>query len=138
MPHQEVPGYVDPRLVLLVDDDIDVRNAECDLLESEGWRVVAAGDGREALDLLRAGTRPSVIVLDLTMPRMDGWDFRQAQRADRELKDIPVIVTTAAGFSAETIRSQFGDVQFLRKPLDPASFLEAVDHCCKSDRRPPP
>jgi CheY-like chemotaxis protein len=99
--------------------------------------VVTAGDGREALDLLRAGLRPSVIVLDLTMPRMDGWDFRHAQMADRDLKDIPVIVATAAGFSAETIRSQFGDVQFLRKPLDPTTFLDVVAQCRQSGRRPP-
>lgn len=121
---------------MLVDDDVDVRTAAGDLLESEGLTVVAAGDGREALDLLQAGLRPSVIVLDLTMPRMDGWDFRHAQRGDRDLKDIPVIVATAAGFSSETIRRQFGDVHFLRKPLDAATFLKVIADCCQSGRRP--
>ena len=77
MPPQQSPGQAAPApalsgAVLLVEDDVDVRNAACDLLESEGSTVIAAGDGREALDLLRAGLRPSVIVLDLTMPRMDG------------------------------------------------------------------
>jgi CheY-like chemotaxis protein len=137
-PRQAAPAATLNRVVLLVEDDIDVRNAAGDLLESDGLTVIAAGDGREALELLRAGLRPSVIVLDLTMPRMDGWDFRQAQISDRELKDIPVIVATAAGFSAETIRKQFGDVHFLRKPLDPATFLDVVAHCCQSRRRSPP
>ena len=121
-------------LVLLVDDDINVRDAMGEILEGEGLSVVVAGDGREALDLLRAGPKPSVIVLDLTMPRMDGWDFRQAQVADPNLKDIPVIVATASGFSAETIRSQFGDVHFLDKPFDPATFLDLIARCCQPGR----
>ena len=132
---QVAPAAALSGAVLLVEDDADVRNAVCDLLGSEGLTVVAARDGREALDLLLAGLRPSVIVLDLTMPRMDGWDFRQAQMGDRDLRDIPVIVATAAGFSAETIRTQFGDVQFLRKPLDPVTFLEVVASCCQPYRR---
>jgi len=140
MAYQESPGLAAPAeapsgVVLLVEDDFDVRNAETELLESEELRVVGAGDGREALDLLRRGLRPSVIVLDLTMPVMDGWDFRQAQMADRDLKDIPVIVATAGGFSAEAIRRQFGEAQFLRKPLDPATFLDVVAAYCESGRR---
>ena len=125
-------------LVLLVEDDLDVREAMADLLACEGLRVVVAGDGREALDLLQAGLRPSVIVLDLTMPRMDGWEFRQAQTADHDLKDIPVIVVSAGGFRAETIQSELGDVQFLAKPFQPVTFLDAIAHCCRSGRRPPP
>ena len=74
----------------------------------------------------KAGLKPSSIVLDLTMPRMDGWEFRQTQMADRELKDIPVIVATAADFSDETIQRQFGNVPFLRKPFDPETFLNVI------------
>jgi CheY-like chemotaxis protein len=118
-------------IVLVVEDDSALRNAVSELLESEGLTVVAAGDGREALTLLRAGLRPSVIVLDLTMPGMDGWDFRHAQMADRDLRAIPVIVATAAGFSAETIRIQFGDVRFLRKPLETPTLLAMIAQCCQ-------
>jgi CheY-like chemotaxis protein len=124
-------------LVLLVEDDPDVRDATGDLLECEGFGVVFAGDGREALDLLHAGLKPSVIVLDLTMPVMDGWDFRAAQLADRDLKDIPVIVVSAGGFRAEKIRSDLGDVQFLAKPFDPLTLVAAIAHRCQSGRRPP-
>ena len=60
------------------------------------------------------------------MPRMDGWAFRQAQMDDSELKDIPVIVATASGSRAETILSQFGNVKFLRKPFDPATFVAMI------------
>jgi CheY-like chemotaxis protein len=124
-------------LVLLVEDDLDVREAMADLLACEGLRVVVASDGREALDLLQAGLRPSVIVLDLTMPRMDGWDFRHAQMADPNLKDIPVIVVSAGSVRAEKVRSDLGDVQFLGKPFVPATFLDVIARCCQSNRRRP-
>jgi CheY-like chemotaxis protein len=142
VPPQESPSQTPPVaaldvLVLLVEDDLDVREAMADLLAGEGLRVVVAGDGREGLDLLRAGLRPSVIVLDLTMPRMDGWDFREAQMADRDLKDIPVVVVSAGGFRAEKIRSDLGDVQFLGKPFEPVTLLDAIAHCCQAGRQPP-
>lgn len=126
-----------PGIVLLVEDDLALQDSVCDLLESEGFDVVGANDGREALDLLRVGLRPSVIVLDITMPRMDGWDFRHVQMADLNLRDIPVIVTTSAGFRTENIRSQFGDVHFLPKPLDAGAFLATLTLYCRPHPRSP-
>jgi len=117
--------------VLLVEDDSAVRDATSELLEDEGFSVVAAGDGRDALDLLRAGLRPAVIVLDLMMPRMDGWDFRHVQMADQSLREIPVIVVTAAGFSATAFRSQFPGAQFIPKAADPLVLLEAIVRACQ-------
>jgi CheY-like chemotaxis protein len=117
--------------VLLVEDDSAVRNATSELLEDEGFSVVTASDGRDALDLLRAGLRPAVIVLDVMMPRLDGWDFRHIQMADQRLKDIPVIVVSASGFSAEAIRSQFGGAQFIPKPIDPVDLVDAIVRACQ-------
>ena len=94
--------------VLIVDDDSAVRTALKELFETEGYTVVLAANGRAALNRLMEGFRPSVVLLDLMMPVMDGWDFRTQQLREPALKDIPVFIITAAGFSNETIRAQFG------------------------------
>jgi CheY-like chemotaxis protein len=101
-----------------------------DLLESEGYTVATAMDGVEALEQLAGGLRPSAIVLDLMMPRMDGWDFRDAQMKFADLKDIPVIVLSAAGFSKASVKAQFGDVEFLSKPFAPDTLLRVVRQSC--------
>src|SRR3954470_12387725 len=82
--------------VLVVDDDPDIRESVRLVLEDEGYEVEEAADGAAALALLRAATtRPDVILLDLMMPVMNGWQFRAAQLADDDLADIPVIVLSA-------------------------------------------
>lgn len=115
-----------PPAVLIVDDDRDIRGTLGQVLEEEGYATSAASDGRDALRLLRAGLRPCVIFLDLSMPGMDGWDFRANQMMDAELRTIPVVVITAAGFRAETIQSQLAGVGFIRKPLLLDEVLTAV------------
>jgi CheY-like chemotaxis protein len=109
--------------VLVVDDDREVSSALKDLLIECGFNVVLARDGAVALELLHGGLRPIAILLDLTMPNMDGWDFRYHQLQDPALGHIPVAVVTAAGFSRETVETQFGEVELLRKPVDPAALL---------------
>jgi CheY-like chemotaxis protein len=118
-----------PRTVaaLLVEDDAAMAASLRDALRQDGLEIATAANGREALDLLRSGLRPSAIILDLLMPVMDGWDFRQEQRRDPALKDIPVVVT-ATGFSAETIRAQFGDVDLLPKPVPYSDLLARLGH----------
>lgn len=81
--------------IMIVEDDVDIRRGIADALQFEGYQVVEAADGREALQKLRQYTRPAAIVLDLMMPGMNGWQFRDAQRDDPELADIPVIVASA-------------------------------------------
>jgi CheY-like chemotaxis protein len=122
----------DAEVVLVVDDDPGVRDALGDLLEDDGYDIVVAENGRVALDLLEAGLRPCAVLLDLMMPVMDGWDFRAAQRQDPELKHVPVVVISAAGFSTESVRAQFGDVPFLPKPLDPDTLLVTVKRACRA------
>jgi len=117
-----------PRLqILVVEDDFAIRESVTELLVSAGYTVVTACNGRDALNRLQQGLRPAIIMLDLTMPVMDGWDFRQAQLRDEALKAIPTLIITAAGFSRETMRLQFGDVDFVRKPLPPTELLAALD-----------
>jgi CheY-like chemotaxis protein len=118
-----------PRL-LLVEDDEAIRQSLGEALQDNGFEVATAGNGCEALGLLRSTPRPAAILLDLMMPVMDGWDFRQEQLADSELRDVPVVVVTAAGFSEETIRLQFGDVQVIPKPVPYLTLLTALGRAC--------
>jgi CheY-like chemotaxis protein len=82
--------------VLLVDDDAAVRRTIARFLTFEGFAVVEATNGQEALAYLRTGAGASVIVLDLRMPVMDGWAFRREQRSDPALQNIPVVVLSGA------------------------------------------
>ncbi|HZZ83057.1 MAG TPA: response regulator [Anaeromyxobacteraceae bacterium] len=86
----------DPRItILLVEDNDDIRGALAEWLELEGYHVVTAADGKEGLDRLEEGIEPRAIVLDLMMPRMDGWTFLERLRADPRHSDLGVIVTSA-------------------------------------------
>jgi CheY-like chemotaxis protein len=82
-------------MLLLVEDDGDVREALASVLREAGYEVVRAADGAEAIRALRSGLRPSAILLDLTMPVMDGFQFRAEQRGDPALAHIPVILISA-------------------------------------------
>ena len=84
----------EPR-ILVVEDDEDAREAMVALLQMKGYRAVPAGNGQEALDYLRRAPVPDLIILDLWMPVMDGWQFRSEQAKDPRLKNVPVIVVTA-------------------------------------------
>ncbi len=114
------------RTILVIEDDPDVRSALAELLASEGYEVAATADGGEALDTLRGGLRPSVIVLDLMMPKVDGWDFRRAQLEDPVLATVPVVLVTAAGFSPDSMRSQLGPIELHPKPIQPNVLLATL------------
>ncbi|HYG69611.1 MAG TPA: response regulator [Anaeromyxobacteraceae bacterium] len=104
----------------MVDDEADIRTAVAEVLAEEGYEVYAAGDGREALAQLR-DKQPSVVLLDLMMPGMNGWEFRREQQREPELSDIPVIVLSAMG-RAPAIEAQ----SFLQKPFDLDTLLDEV------------
>src|ERR1700712_1368978 len=87
---------MDRLTILVVDDDIAVRRTMALFLEMEGFVVMEASNGLEALTQLRTGCGAKAILLDLRMPVMDGWAFRNAQRADRAISDIPVIILSGA------------------------------------------
>jgi CheY-like chemotaxis protein len=112
--------------VLLVEDDESIRDSIAELLVDDGLTVLKAGHGREALDILhRLPQLPSVILLDLMMPVMDGWTFRSLQLADPRLARIPVVILSATQGLPEHAE-QLRINEFLRKPFDPPSLLHAV------------
>ena len=115
--------------ILLVEDNLDVLDATRVLLETEGYAVATAANGADALALLRAGLRPRLIVLDLSMPVMDGWEFRHAQRADTTLLAIPTIVYSAVAANAETKASLAVDGVFA-KGGDPGLMLDLIAALC--------
>lgn len=80
---------------MFVEDDADLRAVLSDILQEEGFRVVPAGDGHQALELLKQGDKPALILLDLMMPGMDGWQLRRAISEDPKLADIPIVVMSA-------------------------------------------
>jgi CheY-like chemotaxis protein len=111
--------------ILLVEDDFDVRDALIPILEYEGHRVVGATNGREALERLRTGPKPSLILLDLMMPVMNGTEFRQEQLRDPALASIPVVVVSADP-SASDKAKVMGAAACLEKPLDIDALLSSV------------
>lgn len=82
--------------VLVIEDERDIREALAEALEYEGYEVAVAANGREALRSLDRGPIPDVILLDLVMPEMSGWEFRQVQVRDPALAGIPVVVVSAS------------------------------------------
>jgi CheY-like chemotaxis protein len=119
--------------VLIVDDDNDVRSALAELLEEEGFSVEGAPNGREALALLRGGAvHPAVILLDLMMPGMDGWDFRHEQMGDPKLAAVPVVIVSASGFSRESIRTQFRPAAYVEKPIERTALLAVIRELVRS------
>jgi CheY-like chemotaxis protein len=120
-------SHVSSRIVLVVDDDQDIRDALCELLLDEGYRAVAAANGAEALSYLRSCELPCVILLDLMMPIMDGWEFRRQQKGDPRLSAIPVVVITAAG---ESRSSTIAVDRVLPKPLQIDHVLETLQSFC--------
>lgn len=110
------------RSILVVDDDVAATDSLIDILTTEGYTVSAAKNGKEALKHLRGAPLPRLIILDLFMPEMDGWEFRREQLKDSKLSDIPVVVMTGAsvyaGIDANVI---------VHKPLDVARFISLVE-----------
>jgi CheY-like chemotaxis protein len=117
------------KTVLVVEDDAAICESLVQVLEDEGYAGVRALNGREALDLLRRMTDPPcLILLDLMMPEMNGWEFRQAQLTDTQLRQIPVVVLTAHGRRA---MDELGSpAAFLRKPIAIDTLLRAVERHC--------
>jgi CheY-like chemotaxis protein len=116
-----------PPTVFIVEDDPDTREMLTSFLQLEGYQTESAPNGRAALDRLHAGAEASVILLDLMMPVMDGWQFRSKQTEDARLARIPTIVVSAAG------RERMAQIQadaYLAKPIDIDELLTKVSEFC--------
>jgi len=110
--------------VLIVENNLALRESFSELLTSENIPVQTACDSLDALDMLEAGFRPSLILLDLQMPRVDGRAFLRARRLDAEIRAIPVVVVSAYQVGFDT--RQFNVVDVLPKPVDPDRLLRVV------------
>ena len=112
--------------ILVAEDNDDVREMMAVALELEGHTVHTAANGRQALVQLENGVRPCVILLDLMMPVMNGWEFRAALQRDERFKDIPVVVVSAVG--SDVLKRIPGEI--LPKPVDVDTLLDVVcDYC---------
>jgi CheY-like chemotaxis protein len=115
--------------LLLVEDDDDIRMDLCALLDDLGYRVFAVRNGLEALDYLRAAEPPDLILLDLMMPVMDGWQLRLELLKERRLAAIPIMLLSGAG-SLATEAAALGAVAFLNKPFNVSQLLRVVQQHC--------
>lgn len=116
--------------ILVVDDDQDVNDSVCATLRQRGYQVASASNGREALDYLVTGS-PDVIVLDLSMPVMDGYAFRKEQQGNARLLAIPTIVLTAGAVDQRVV--DLGVAGWVRKPLNRDTLVRTIE---RHRRRP--
>src|SRR5256885_14333765 len=114
-------------LVAIIEDDTEFRNMLRELLEEEQYRVVAVSNGAEALSLLQGETLPNVILLDVSMPVMDGFDFLRHRNEDPQLSAVPVVLVTNA---KPHERPTVGVSDVVRKPIDIDEILFAIKRYC--------
>lgn len=117
------------RMVLVVEDDVDVREALVEVLADHEFPSVEAANGKEALEKLKGGVRPCVILLDVMMPLMDGAEFRRHQRADPDLSAIPVVVLTAHA-NGSAAAAEMDAQGYLRKPVELDNLIGTVCRFC--------
>jgi len=117
--------------ILLVEDDEDIREVVCDILEQSGYHVQSAGDGAEALDKLRAALdKPRAIFLDLLMPVMDGAAFRAEQLRDPRLAAIPVVVMSALA-DGPSRAAGLQPTEYLAKPIHSHELVAMARKLCR-------
>jgi CheY-like chemotaxis protein len=137
VPVEDIPIQADGPLleptVLVVEDDPDLCEAFCEVLEAAGYNVVTARDGREAIGYLKtARNRPHLILLDVRMPNMDGVEFRKHQIALAGAASIPVVVTSADG-NLHGVLEQMKAQAFLAKPVGRSELVATVSRLCDDD-----
>jgi len=117
--------------IMIVEDAADIREALGSLYKSEGFEVVLASDGRDALVKLRSRLDlPALILLDLMMPGMDGFEFRAEQESDTRLSNIPVVLMTAdANAKEKSIKA--GVNGYIKKPVEIDVLLAVAEKYCK-------
>jgi DNA-binding response OmpR family regulator len=112
--------------ILVADDEEDLRELVAYRLTRSGYEVVAAVDGQEALELARE-QRPDLMVLDVMMPRLDGYELTRRVRAEDSLRSVPVILLTARSQESDVSRGfEVGADDYLRKPFSPDELVARV------------
>jgi two-component system chemotaxis response regulator CheY len=115
-----------PASVLVVEDHDDIRDAIGELLEDEGYEIALAQNGEHALELLTTVARPCLLLVDLIMPQMDGWQLLGALSRDDRFATIPVVIMSAASDASEAT-----GYATVKKPVDFEILLRIVrEHCC--------
>lgn len=113
--------------ILLVEDDPETRLAYRTLLEHAGWSVHEAGDGEQALRIV-SGVLPCVVVMDISIPGIDGWEMTRRLKLDERTRDVPVLLVTGHALDEDRQRARdLGCAGYLVKPLLPSRFVEEVD-----------
>jgi CheY-like chemotaxis protein len=124
--------------VLIVEDDYDIREVLTEVLQDEGYQVMGGANGREALDLLLATQAiPKLILLDLMMPVMSGWQFAEKLREDARYKALPIVVVSADG-NLQQKAASLGASGYLRKPIEIEALLEVVERYCRPSKAQQP
>jgi CheY-like chemotaxis protein len=116
--------------VLIVEDDAEIRETLSELLRDEGYSAAGAAHGDAALSYLRVNALPSLILLDLMMPVMSGWEFRAAQRQDPRLAGVPVVVISGDSDVASKATAIQAD-GYLNKPIDVDQLMDFVSRYCQ-------
>jgi CheY-like chemotaxis protein len=119
------------REVLVVEDDSDLRESLSQALRDHGFGVTPTTNGQEALNLLRAGANPSVILMDLLMPAMNGWQLRSELRRDPDLSQIPQVVISAYMDETEQVVLALPPEDCLRKPFHLRILIDALERHCE-------
>ena len=120
--------------VLIVEDDQDLREALEVIVTSDGYAVRSAHEGREALGILASGYKPAVILVDLLMPVMDGWQLCEELSLDPDLGSIPVILMSASGGPMLPPRPK-SLVRLFRKPFTFLQLLQSIEKGCEESAR---
>jgi len=115
--------------VMVIEDDDDIRDDLAFLIHADGHDVVTASDGAEALAKLAEVAKPCIILLDLMMPVMDGWEFRERVREIGDLDDVPIVLVSGVAEIKDAAR-KLDAADYLAKPVDLDKLAEIVDaHC---------
>ena len=128
---------VRPPVVLVVDDFVDNREMYGEYLEHIGFRILEAADGQTAIDIARQ-ERPAAIVMDLSLPVLDGWEATRILRADPRTRDIPIVVLTGHAVRSQKQRARdCGATLVLTKPCPPKDLLDVLDAVIHGKPVPP-
>jgi CheY-like chemotaxis protein len=123
------------KTVLVVEDDAIACKGLSAILEKEGYHVVTAEEGRQALKRLREGLVPDIILLDMLMPVHDGWQFCYQKQRDKTIAPIPVVIMTGLGIASDEWASSLGATALLHKPIDVPDLVETVRSCSNRPQR---
>jgi CheY-like chemotaxis protein len=117
------------KTILLIEDDAAVRRVMTTALQREGYRVIAAANGREVTDRVQEGVTPDLILLDMMLPAEDGWRLLERRQREPALAKAPVVIVTGLVGTPEWA-AEIGAVGYLQKPFDPNTLLAEVRRWC--------